>query len=111
MEHRKPLVQREGAPRVQICNRGELGRCASGGKTLAAMSYQAAKRSQSRKELRVPVKCPALGLGSDHDLTARGFEPRVSLCAGSSEPAWDSLSSLLVPPLPWAVSVSLTINQ
>ena len=96
---------------MQICNRGELGRCASGGNTLAAMSYQAAKRSRSRKELQAPVKCPTLGLGSDHDLTVCGFEPCVSLCAGSSEPAWDSLSSLLVPPLPWAVSVSLKINK
>ena len=38
------------------------------------------------------VKCPTLGFGSGHDLTVHELEPRVGLCAGSSEPAWDSLS-------------------
>ena len=37
------------------------------------------------------VKLPALGLGSGHDLTVRGFEPREGLCADSDDPAWDSL--------------------
>ena len=41
------------------------------------------------------VKRLTLGFGSGHDLTVCGFEPRVGLCAGSVEPAWDSLS----PPL------------
>ena len=38
------------------------------------------------------VKRPTLDFGSGDDLTVRGFEPRVGLCADSAEPAWDSLS-------------------
>ena len=37
------------------------------------------------------VKRLTLGFGSGHDLTVCGFEPRVGLCADSSEPAWDCL--------------------
>ena len=33
-----------------------------------------------------------LDLGTGHDLTIQGFEPRVGLCAHSVEPAWDSLN-------------------
>ena len=45
------------------------------------------------------AKRPTLGFVSGHDLTVRGFEPRVGLCADSVEPAWDSLSpSLSAPP-------------
>ena len=29
---------------------------------------------------------------SGHDLTARGFQPRVGLCTDSMAPSWDSLS-------------------
>ena len=36
-----------------------------------------------------------LGFGPGHDLTVREIEPRVELCAASSEPAWDSLSPCL----------------
>ena len=32
------------------------------------------------------IERPALDFSSDHDLTAREFEPRVGLCADSSEP-------------------------
>ena len=39
-----------------------------------------------------------LDVGLGHDLTVRDFKPHVGLCAGSMEPAWDSLS-LCVPPL------------
>ena len=49
-----------------------------------------------------------LDSGSGHDLTARGFEPRLVLCADSAEPAWDSLSlspCLSAPPL-LAISLS-----
>ena len=30
-------------------------------------------------------------LGSGHDITVYGVKPYVRLCAGSMEPAWDSL--------------------
>ena len=33
------------------------------------------------------VKRPALDFGSGHDLTVRGFEPRIRLYADSQEPA------------------------
>ena len=47
------------------------------------------------------VKRLPLDFGSGHDLTVRGFEPHVRLCADSSEPAWDSLSpSLCLSDLP-----------
>ena len=39
-----------------------------------------------------PVKHLILDFGSGHDLTVRGLEPHVRLCADSVEPAWDSLS-------------------
>ena len=41
------------------------------------------------------VKCLTLDLSAGHDLTLRGFEPHVGLCADSEGPAWDSLSSSL----------------
>ena len=31
------------------------------------------------------AECPTLDFSSGHDLTIRGFEPRVGLCADSSE--------------------------
>ena len=37
------------------------------------------------------VKHPILDLSSGHDLTDPEMEPRVWLCADSTEPAWDSL--------------------
>ena len=36
--------------------------------------------------------------GSVHDLTGSGFEPRIELCADSSEPASDSVSPPLSAP-------------
>ena len=58
------------------------------------------------------VKWPTLDLGSGHDLMVCEIEPNVGLCAGSVEPAWDSLFlslslslSLSAPP-PLALSVS-----
>ena len=41
------------------------------------------------------VERPTLDLGSGRDLTVREFKPRIGLCAGSVEPAWDSLSPSL----------------
>ena len=41
-----------------------------------------------------------LDFGSGHDLVVGEMQPRVGLCAGSMEPAWDSLfPSLSAPPL------------
>ena len=44
------------------------------------------------------VKCLILDLSSGHDLMVREMEPQVRLCAGSVEPAWDSLSPILSAP-------------
>ena len=61
------------------------------------------------------VKPLTLGFSSGHDLMVCEIEPRVRLCADSTEPAWDSLSpSLSVPS--WLVcacslSLSLKINK
>ena len=55
------------------------------------------------------VKHLTLAFGSGHDLTVRGFEPCVRLCADSSGPAWDYLSPSLS--LPLLCSRSLKINK
>ena len=52
------------------------------------------------------VKCLTLDFGSGHDLTVRGFEPCVRLCADSAEPAWDSLPLYASPPLAHTHSLS-----
>ena len=44
------------------------------------------------------VKRPTLGFGSGRDLTVRGIEPHVGLCADIAEPAWEPLLSLFAPP-------------
>ena len=44
-------------------------------------------------------KRPTLDFGSDHDLTVHEHYLHVTLCAHSAEPAWDSLSLPLSPPL------------
>ena len=46
------------------------------------------------------IKHPALDFGSGHDLAVHGMEPHVRLCAGSVEPARDSLSPSFSLPLP-----------
>ena len=65
------------------------------------------------------VERPALDFSSGDDLMVCGFELRVSLCADSMEPAWDSLSSSLslslslspsVPPR-LVLSLFLKINK
>ena len=48
--------------------------------------------------------------GSGHDLDARGFQPRIGLCAASSEPGACfrfSVSSLSLPSPTHTVSLSL----
>ena len=59
------------------------------------------------------VKQLGLDFGSGHDLAVPEFEPLISVCADSMEPAWDSLSPSLSPP-PWlvlALPLSLRINK
>ena len=57
------------------------------------------------------VKWPTRDLGSSHDLTVCEFKPRIGLCTGSMEPAWDSLSFPLSLPLPCLISLSLSPNK
>ena len=38
------------------------------------------------------VKHLTLDFGAGHDLTVRGFKPRIRLCADGVDPAWDFLS-------------------
>ena len=45
------------------------------------------------------VKRLTLDFGSDHDLTVHEFKPHVGLCTDNTEPAWDSLSLCLSPPV------------
>ena len=54
------------------------------------------------------VRRHTLDVGSGHDLTACGIEPRVRLCADSEEPARDSLSASFsaLPPLAHTLSLS-----
>ena len=58
--------------------------------------------------------CWASDFGSGHDLTVRGFEPRVGLCADSSEPEACLLRILRLPlnlPLPCSCSPSLSFSK
>ena len=63
------------------------------------------------------VKRLTLGFGSGHDLVVCELEPHIGLCAGSVEPAWDSLSLSLshsAPPLLayfLSLSLSLSLSQ
>ena len=50
-------------------------------------------------------------LGSRHHLTVREFEPRVGLCADSSEPAWTSPSLSLPDSHAPSLSLSLKIDK
>ena len=53
------------------------------------------------------VKCPTPGFSSGNDLMVHGFKPHTGLCAGSAEPAWDSLSPSFCPSLMLCLSPSL----
>ena len=57
------------------------------------------------------VKHPTLDFSSGRDLTARGFEPLIWLCADSAEPAWNSLSLSLSLPLPHLHTHSLSLSN
>ena len=53
----------------------------------------------------------ASDIGSDHDLTVRGFEPRVGLSAVSREPTSDPLSPCLSASPPLTLSASQTLKN
>ena len=60
------------------------------------------------------VKGRTLGFGSSPDLMLHEFEPCIRLCAGSAEPAWDSLSLPLpcyLPPFSLSLSLSLSLSH
>ena len=53
-----------------------------------------------------------LDFDSGHDLTVRGIELHVGLCADGAEPAWDPLSlSLSAPPYSLAHMFSLSLSK
>ena len=52
-----------------------------------------------------------LDFGSGHDVTVPETEPRVGLCAESTEPAWDSQSVSLSLPVPHSLSLTLSQNE
>ena len=52
------------------------------------------------------VRHPTLDFDSGCDLIVGGIEPRIGLCADSTEPPWDSLSSSLSAPAPLMLSFS-----
>ena len=56
------------------------------------------------------VKRPTPDFGSGHDLLVCEIEPRVGLCADSTEPAWVSLSPSLYALLPRACKLSLSLS-
>ena len=58
------------------------------------------------------VKHLILDFSSGHELMVHKFKPCIGLCADSTEPAWNSLSSLSAPPpLMHTCSLPLKINK
>ena len=57
------------------------------------------------------AKHPTLDFGSGHDLTIRGFQAHLRLCADSVKPAWDSVSLSLCPSPALPLSLSLSQNK
>ena len=55
------------------------------------------------------AECPTLDFSSGHDLMVHGFGPQVSLCTGSEEAAWVSLSTSLCPSPIHSLTHSLTL--
>ena len=54
------------------------------------------------------VKHLTLDFSSSHDLTVRGMEPGIWLCADSVEPAWDYIAPFLSVPPPCVLSLSFS---
>ena len=60
--------------------------------------------------MALSVERQTLDFSSSHDLMVHGAEPCVGLRAGSTQPAWDSLSpSYSAPPL-LILSLSLSLS-
>ena len=58
------------------------------------------------------VKHLTLDFGSGHDLTVRGFEPRIGLHADIEDPPWDSLSlSLSLSSLFLSVKINKNLKK
>ena len=57
------------------------------------------------------LKHPTHDFGIGHDLTVCGIEPHIGFCAGSADPAWDSLSLSLCPSPPHACMYTLSQNK
>ena len=57
------------------------------------------------------AKRPTLDFSSGHELTVGEIEPHFGLCAGNTEPAWDSLSLFSCPSLSLSLSVRLSQNK
>ena len=65
--------------------------------------YLAIKKNEI---LGVPKCLRVLDFSLGDDLEVHVFEPRVELCTGRAEPAWDSLSPSLSAPAPLSFSLS-----
>ena len=73
--------QAQRSKTIDLLSRGELENvCPLIGRYLKISQKQGSWVAQS-------IKHPTLDFGSGHDLTVRGIEPRVGLCAYSMEPA------------------------
>ena len=69
------------------------------------------KQSKRGAWVAQSVKRPTLDFHSGQDLTVHEIKPRIKLCTGSAEPAWDSLSPSLSLCPPLALSPSLSQNK
>ena len=56
------------------------------------------------------VKRPTLDFGSGYNLTVCELEPRIGLCADSTEPAWNSLSPSFSAPSLCACMCTLSLS-
>ena len=77
-------------------------------RAFAVRMHRSAKRKALEGRLGGSVKSLAPDFGSGHDLTVCGIQALVRLCAGSLEPAWDSLSPPLSLPLPCSCSLKIS---
>ena len=57
------------------------------------------------------VKRSTLDFGSGYNLTVCELEPRIALCADSTEPAWNSLSLCFSPTCACSLSLSICLSK
>ena len=87
-----------------------------GGRTISTLRHNLSLFSNFKKKNFAGRLGGSVGwasdFSSDHDLTVRGFEPRVGLCADSSEPGacFTFCVSLSLCPSP-AHAVSLSVSK